>query len=180
MVISYRIGAMTVVPFLLQIYFAFIVGQSRLVCRRAMMTTDLRAKLKDLRIAERDFVKAAKQANAKLSRDLDRINAKLKQANARVKRAQEQLKIEAKQLATTSKSTAARTRIEFQSQVAKLKATISKAKDEARKTRSELVLVWKELAEARQHLSHALHIDKAIVRVEDAIAERRTARKKAA
>jgi hypothetical protein len=64
--------------------------------------------------------------------------------------------------------------------VTKLKTSASAAKEEARNIRSKLVLVRKDLADARHHLSHALHVDRAIVKLEKAMARRKAARKKAA
>lgn len=144
------------------------------------MATDLKSKVKDLQTAKRDFVKAAKAATVTLGKERDRLTAKLKQANARVRQSQTQLKARAEKLAATSKSSAEKTRLQLQSQVAKLKAAATAAKQEARKTADELVLVRKDLADARRHLSHALHVDRAIARLEKALAKRKTTVKKAA
>jgi hypothetical protein len=144
------------------------------------MTIDIKSKQKALQDAKRDLVKAATQATVNLGKERDRLNAELKRSNVRIKRTREQLRKKAERLAAASKSSAVKTRKELQLQVTKLKKTASAAKEEARNTRKELVLVRRDLADARYRLSHALHIDKAIAKVEKTMAKRKAARKKAA
>lgn len=89
-----------------------------------------------------------------------------------------QLRKKSERLATASKATARKTRDELKSQVAKLRESIAAGKVGAQKMRSDLALVRWDLADASHHLSHALHVDKAIDKVEKAIAKKRGAGKK--
>ncbi len=144
------------------------------------MATDTKSKLRKLQAAKREFVMSAKQVAAKLGRECDRLETKLNQINARIKRTQIQVKSKAERLAAASKSSADKSRKELESQLTKLKKALTAARAEARKTRDELTLVGKDLVDARHHLSIALHIDKAMVKIEQMIAKRKVARKRAA
>ena len=92
-----------------------------------------------LRAATNDFVKTARRAQATLNKERDRLAAKLKRLNERIRR------MEAG---------------------ARLKQGLAEAKTEARAMRAEFKLVSANLREAGTHLSHALHIDRAVKSIE--------------
>lgn len=144
------------------------------------MQKEFNQKLNDLKKAKREFVQSTKKTANALGKKRDRLAAQLERTNVKIKQTQVDIKKKSVRLATMSKSSAKKARTELQAQRAKLRVAVKHAREEARETRAELAIVRKDLAEARRHLSHALHVDKAIGRVEQKIAERKAARKKAA
>lgn len=139
------------------------------------MTTELDSKLTALDKERPEFCDGARKSAEELDSERDRLKLKLDQINTRVKRAQAQLKTTAKRLAATSNTPASRSRVNLQERKIKLKETIHEARGEARETREQLSLIGQDLADVRQHFSHALHIDNAFDRIRKSIARRRKA-----
>jgi len=92
-----------------------------------------------LREATNDFVKTTKRAQTALVKERDRLAANINRLNERIKR------MEAG---------------------AKLKRGLADAKAEARLMRAEFKIVSADLRDAGTHISHALHIDRAVQSIE--------------
>lgn len=121
---------------------------------------------KKLGEAKRDFLKAATLAKKNLTKQRDRLSADIKKINTRVVRTQADLKVKRDRLASVSRSTKTKTTQNLKAAIAKSRQSIADAKAEGRRMRAELKIVRRDLADASRHLSHALHIDRAVTSVD--------------
>ena len=132
------------------------------------MSKDIAAKQTALRQAKRELVTLTDRTTKALTRERNRLTRELKRANARVKRTRVQLRKKADRLARSTKATVGR---ELKGQIGKLEKMLEAAQAEANTLRKDLVPVRKKLADARSHLSHALHLDKAMATLEKELAK---------
>lgn len=121
---------------------------------------------KKLRQAKQDFLKASTAAKKTLSRRRDRLTADIRKANARIARMQTELKVKKDRLASASRSTKTKATQNLKAAIAKSKQSIADTKAEGKRMRAELKIVRHDLADASRHLSHALHIDRAVSSME--------------
>lgn len=109
--------------------------------------------------AKKKFVTLSERTTKALTRERDRLLRRIKATNARGKRLALQIKTKTERL---SKATTAKTTKTLKQQIAALKKLRAEAREEAKNLRAELAAVRADLASARQHLSRALHADKAM------------------
>ena len=112
----------------------------------------------------------------------------IKKANARLTRTRLQIQKKTERLA---KTTAAKAEKELKGQIAALKKAADEARQEAKSIRADLGAVSDDLGKARHHFAHALHIDRALDKIEKQlgmkkkvvkkkVAKKKVAKKKAA
>ena len=76
-------------------------------------------------------------------------------------------------------TTATKAKRELRKQIRGLEKMLDAARDDAAQLRKDLVPVMDDLANARTHLSHALHIDRALAKVRRQLMGKPAAKKKA-
>jgi uncharacterized phage infection (PIP) family protein YhgE len=113
--------------------------------------------------ALKQFVTLCERTARTLTRERDRLSRQLKAASARGKRLVVQAQTKAERL---SKATTEQATDMLKKQIAELKELRAEAREEAKEIRAKLAGVRVDLASARQHLSRALHADKAMAAFE--------------
>ncbi len=143
------------------------------------MTQELSASEKAFNRAKKQFVTLSRRTTKALTRERNRLARQLKKANARTKRFRAQIDTRRERLTKTATDKAAAT---IKAQIKALRQELAEARETTRGIRSELAAVRADLASARDHLSRALHVDKAMAALEKqwARATRRKAKKKPA
>jgi hypothetical protein len=131
---------------------------------------------KTLQNTKKQFLTTAKRATRELDRQRKGLRKGIDQANARTKRAGLQLQRKTERLATTTANKAKR---ELKKQIRSLEKALEGARDDAVELRKDLAPVMEDLANARDHLSHALHIDRALAKVRRQLIGKPAAKKKA-
>ena len=148
------------------------------------MTKALRETEKVFNKAKKQLLTLSERTFKAQTRERARLLRKIRAASARSKRLAAQVKTKSERLsnATTEKTAKA-----LKKQIADLKELRTEVRAEAKDMRAELAAVRVDLASARQHLSRALHVDKAMAAFEKQrenaakrVARRKKARKKAA
>lgn len=97
-------------------------------------------------------------------------------ANTRAKRARADLQKKSERLANT---TATKAKRELRKQISKLEKMLDGARSDATQLRKDLAPVMTDLANARDHLSHALHVDRAMAKIRRQLGSKPKAKKKA-
>ena len=131
--------------------------------------TDLPIKQKALHQARQQFKQAADRSTKALTKQRKRLQKDLERAVTTAKRSGEQLQKKADRLA---KATGVKAKRELRSQILKLDKTRATAMSDSKEMRGELAIVRDDLSSARKHLTHALHIDKAMAKIEKELAKR--------
>jgi hypothetical protein len=141
------------------------------------MTKEVSASEKAFNQAKKQFVNLAQRTARALTRERNQLARQLKKANARSKKIRAQIDTKRERLTKIAGDKAAAT---IKTQVKELRQVLAGARDKTRGIRSELAAVRADLASAGDHLSRALHVDKAMARLEKqwARAERSKAKKK--
>ena len=109
------------------------------------------------------FVDAAKRATRELDRQRKRLTTELDRANARAARTRTQIQKEAERVATETASAAQR---EVKKQMRNLEKALKSARKDAERFRDDLMPVVDNLISARNHLAHALKIDRALASIQ--------------
>ena len=143
------------------------------------MTKELSASEKAFKQAKTQFVNLSQRITKALTRERNRLARQLKKANARSKKIRAQIDTKRERLTKTAGGKATAT---IKAQIKELRQVLAEARDKTRGIRSELAAVGADLASAWDHLSRALHVDKAMAALEKqwARAERSKAKKKPA
>lgn len=127
------------------------------------MPKELTEAEKALHEARRRFVELSVLMTKSLTTERKRLARQIAPLNARVKRLSGQIAAKTERLSAT---TLDRTRETLNKQLAELKALRDSTREDTRGMRAELALVRTDLASARDHFARALHIDKALARLE--------------
>ena len=138
------------------------------------MTKELSASEKAFNQAKKQFVNLSQRTTKALTRERNRLARQLKKANARSKKIRAQIDTKRERLTKTAGDKTAAT---IKAQIKELRQVLAEARDNTRGIRSELAAVRADLASAGDHLSRALHVDKAMTALEKQWA--RAARSKA-
>ena len=143
------------------------------------MTQELSASEKAFNQAKKQFVTLSQRTTKALTRKRDQLARQLKKANARTKKIRAQIDTRRERLTKTATAKAAAT---IKAQIKQLRQVLAEAREKTRGIRSELAAARVDLASARDHLSRALHVDKAMAALEKQWARpaRRKAKKKPA
>ena len=143
------------------------------------MTKELSASEKAFKQAKTQFVNLSQRITKALTRERKRFARQLTKANARSKKIRAQIDTKRERLTKTAGGKAAAT---IKAQIKELRQVLAEARDKTRGIRSELAAVRAGLASAGDHLSRALHVDKAMAALEKqwARAARSKAKKKPA
>jgi seryl-tRNA synthetase len=123
------------------------------------------------------LVKTAKRATIELDRQRKRLMTEINRVNARAGQTRLQLQKKSERLVTT---TATKAKRELNKQIRNLQKTLDEAKKDAAQLRRELAPVKDDLTNARNHLVHALHIDRALAKIQRQLSWKPAAPKKSA
>jgi len=123
------------------------------------------------------FVKTAKRATIELDRQRKRLATEINRANARAQRTRVDLQKKSERLVNT---TARKAKQELNRQIRNLQKMLDEARSDAAKLRTELAPVKDDLTNARNHLAHALHIDRALAKIQRQLSRKPAAPKKPA
>ena len=138
------------------------------------MTKELSASEKAFNQAKKQYVNLSQRTTKALTRERNRLARQLKIANARSKKIRAQIDTKRERLTKTARD---KTAAAIKAQIKELRQVLAEARDKTRGMRSELAAVRADLASAGDHLSRALHVDKAMAALEKQWA--RAARSKA-
>jgi hypothetical protein len=127
------------------------------------MPKALQAANKALGQAQKQFLTLCKRSAKTLTRERDSLARRARSARARNKRALVQLQAKAVRLSKTTSKKAAKV---LKKKIADLQNLRVEARAEAKDIRGHLAKVRVDLVSARQHLSRALHTDKALAAFE--------------
>jgi chromosome segregation ATPase len=141
------------------------------------MTKELTQLQKTLQQNKALFVKTAKRATLELDRQRNRLATEVSRANARAQRTRVELQKKSERLLNT---TATKAKRELNKQIRKLQKMLDEARSDAAKLRKELAPVKDDLTNARNHLVHALHIDRALAKIQRQLSRKPAAPKKPA
>jgi len=126
---------------------------------------------------KQQFLASAKRATTELDKRRKRLMSDIERANKRAHNARVQLQKKTERLANT---TARKAQRELKKQIRALEKTLDNAKKDAKRFRNDLKPVMGDLVSARDHLAHALRIDKALARVRKELKRKPTKKKAAA
>jgi len=140
------------------------------------MTNKLTQLEKSLQQTKKEFLTTAQRATKELDRQRKRLRTEVTRTNARAKRTRLQLQKKAERLATT---TATKGKRELKKQINKLEKVLDGAKSDAAQLRKDLVPVMDDLKNARNHLAHALRVDRALASIQRELSKKPGTKKKA-
>jgi predicted nucleic acid-binding Zn-ribbon protein len=120
------------------------------------------------------FLTTAKRATTELERQRKRLLAEISRVNARATKTRLQLQRRSERLLNTTASKAKR---ELNKQIRKLQKGLEEARNDAAKLRKDLGPVKDDLTYARNHLAHALHIDRALAKIQRQLKTKPAAKK---
>jgi adenylate kinase len=127
------------------------------------MTKELVQQQSALEQARKRLLALANRTTKALDSQRKRLTRDIERANKRAARARDQIVIKTERLTKTTKGQIER---RIKKEIADLKETRAAALAEAKVTRAELTKVREDLVSAKDHLSRALHIDKAFAAVD--------------
>ena len=140
------------------------------------MTKELSELEKQLQQTKKQFLASAKRATRELDRRRKALRKDIARANTRAQRARADLQKKSERLANT---TATKAKRELKKQIRKLEKMLDGARSDAAQLRKDLGPVMTDLANARDHLSHALHVDRAMAKIRQKLGGKPKAKKKA-
>ena len=140
------------------------------------MSKELSELEKTLQQTKKQFLATAKRATKELDHRRKALRKDIARANTRAKRARADLQKKSERLANT---TATKAKRELKKQIRKLEKMLDGARGDAAKLRKDLGPVMDDLANARDHLSHALHVDRAMAKIRRQFSGKPKAKKKA-
>lgn len=139
------------------------------------MSKELNEIEKTLRKTKKEFLATSKRAAKELERQRKRIRKEITKANNRAKTSRIQLQKKTERLAN---STAATVKRELVKQIHSLEKVLDGAKTESAKLRKDMAPVMEDLNNARNHLTHALRLDRAMALIERELAKKLGKKKK--
>jgi uncharacterized membrane protein YccC len=151
-------------------------SETRIFWRIDAVSKELTDLEKTVQQTKKQFLSTAKRATKELDRQRKRLRKEIAQANTRAKRTGLQLQKKTERLANT---TATKAKRELAKQIRNLEKMAEGAKGDVRQLRKDLAPVMDDLTNARNHLAHALKIDRALASIQRELSKKTGPKKKA-
>lgn len=141
------------------------------------MSKELTELEKTVQQTKKQFLTTATRATKELDRQRKRLRKEIAKANTRARRTGLQLQKKTERLANT---TATKAKQELRKQIRNLEKMADGAKGDVKQLRTDLAPVMDDLTSARNHLAHALKIDRALAIIQRELSGKPAKKKKVA